>query len=188
MDALMTALVAAALASIGDKPAWLAAVLADRYRRPWLVIVAAALALAAASSLAAAAGAVIGPRFTPEAKLLMLALALILQGGGALGRVKPPERLAGWRIGGFATALLGLFILAFGDGIQFLVATLAARTPLPWLAAVGGAGGALATVSLAAILGERDWLALPLQRLRLGIAVLFLLAGAVLALEALALV
>lgn len=184
----MAALVVGALASIGDKPAWLAAILADRFRAPGLVIAAALLALLAAGGLAAAAGALIGPRLTPEARLLMLALSLLLQGGGALGRVKPPERLDGWRIGAFVTALLGLFILAFGDGIQFVVATLAARTPLPWLAAVGGALGCLVPVSTAAILGERDWLALPLHRARLAIAALFLLAGTVLALQALGLV
>lgn len=184
----MAALLVGALASIGDRPAWLAAILADRSRAPGLVIAAAAVALLAASGLAAAAGAVIGPRLTPEARLLMLALALLLQGGGALGRVKPPERLEGWRIGGFATALAGLFILAFGDGIQFVVATLAARTPLPALAAIGGAAGALAVVAAAAMLGERGWLALPLRRVRLVVAALFLLAGAVLALDALALI
>ena len=38
MDALMAALVAAALAQVGDRPAWLAAILADRYRAPGLVV------------------------------------------------------------------------------------------------------------------------------------------------------
>ena len=44
MDALMAAIVAGALAQIGDRPAWLAAILADRYRAPGIVILAAALA------------------------------------------------------------------------------------------------------------------------------------------------
>ena len=184
----MAALVAAALASVGDRLPWLAAILADRYRSVLTVVLAAALALAAASGIAATAGAWIGPRFTPEAKLLMLAFALILQGGGAFARGKPPERLQGWRIGAAATALLGLFILVVGDGIQFVVVVLAARTPLPWLAGVGGAAGSLAVVTAAALLGERGWLALPLRRIRMGVGVLFLLVGAVLALQALALV
>ena len=188
MDAMMAALVAAVLAGIGDKPAWLAAILADRYRRPGVVIAAAAIALAAASGLAATFGGVLGPKFTPEAKQLMLALALLLQGGGGFWPVKSPERLDGWRLGAFATSLLGLFILAFGDGVQFIVLTLAARTPLPWLAAIGGAAGTLAVVVPAALLGERGWTALPLARARQVIAALFLLAGAVLTMQALALV
>jgi putative Ca2+/H+ antiporter (TMEM165/GDT1 family) len=188
MDALMAALVVAALAGIGDRPAWLAAILADRYHRPGLVIVAATLALAGASGIAALLGATLGPRFTPEAKLLMLALALLLQGGGGLWPVKPPDRLDGWRIGTFATALLGLFILVVGDGVQFIVATLAARSPLPWLAAVGAAAGTLVVVVPAVLLGERGWTGLPLPAARRVIAALFLLAGAVLAMQAFALI
>lgn len=184
----MAALVVAVLGGIGDKPAWLAAILADRYRRPGVVIAAAVVALAGASGLAAAFGGALGPQFTPEAKQLMLALALLLQGGGGFFRVKSPERLDGWRLGAFATSLFGLFILAFGDGVQFAVLTLAARTPLPWMAAVGGAAGTLAVVAPAALLGEAGWTALPLARIRRSLSVLFLLAGAIVALSALALV
>ncbi|WP_198527011.1 TMEM165/GDT1 family protein, partial [Sphingomonas sp. Ant20] len=54
MDALMAALVAAALAQVGDRTAWLAAILSDRYRKPRLVILAAAVALLLAGSLAVA--------------------------------------------------------------------------------------------------------------------------------------
>ena len=43
MDALMAALVAAALAQVGDRTAWLAAILSDRYAKPGLVIAMAAL-------------------------------------------------------------------------------------------------------------------------------------------------
>jgi putative Ca2+/H+ antiporter (TMEM165/GDT1 family) len=85
MDALMAALVAAALAQIGDKPAWLAAILADRYRAPGLVIAMAAVALLGAGLLAALMGALLAPKLTPEAKQLFLALALLFQ--GADGRV-----------------------------------------------------------------------------------------------------
>ena len=184
----MAALVAGALASVGDRPAWLAAILADRLRSATVVAVAAALALALASGIAATAGAIVAPRMTPEASLLMLALSLLLQGGGALARVRPPERLEGWRIGRFPTAFLGLFILVFGEGLQFVVFALAARSTLPWLAAVGAAAGAAVVLGGAAMVGERDWLALPLRRVRVAVGALFLLAGAVLALQALALV
>lgn len=173
----MAALVAAALAQIGDKPAWLAAILADRYRAPGLVIAMAALALLAAGLLAALAGALLAPRLTPEAKQLFLAMALLFQGGGALFPVKAPERLAGWRLGAALTSLLGLFILAFGDGVQFIVLALAARADLPWLAAIGAMLGSLAVIVPAAVLGESGWTALPLAMIRRVIAILFLLAA-----------
>ena len=80
----MAALVAAAFAQCGDRTAWLSAILADRYRRPGLIILAAAIALLAASGIAAAGGAMLAPLLTPNARLLMFALALMLQGGGAM--------------------------------------------------------------------------------------------------------
>lgn len=184
----MAAFVAAALAGVGDAVPRLAAILSDRYRRPLLVVAMAALALLAASGVAAAAGGLLAPRLTPEAKQLFLAMALLLQGGGALFAGKPPDRLEGWRIGAAATSAAGLFILAFGDGVQFIVLALAARSAMPWLAAIGAGAGGLAVVAAAVTLGEADWLRLPLSAMRRGSAILFLLAGAWLALDALALI
>ena len=180
----MAALVAGALAQVGDRPAWLVAILADRYR-PAPVLLAAALALLAAGALAAAAGALLSPQLTPEAKRLLLALALLLQGGGTVFAVKPPERLDRWRLGAFGTAFLGLFILHFGDGLQFITAALAARSSAPWLAAAGATIGALAVLTPAAVLGERGWTQLPLVRARRVIGAVFVLIGLVLGLGAL---
>jgi putative Ca2+/H+ antiporter (TMEM165/GDT1 family) len=187
LDALMAALVAAALAGIGDRPAHLSAILADR-SRPGVAILAALVALAAATALAAIAGTLLAPMLTPEAARLLLALALALQGCGALWPGKPPERLDRWRLGGFATATLGLFILAFGDGVQFVVAALTAGGGSPILAAAGATIGATATITAAALLGERGWLRLPLNPVRWTIAALFLVLAAILALQALHLV
>ena len=113
---------------------------------------------------------------------------LLLQGGGAFFPAKTPDRLDRWRIGAVATAVLGLFILAFGDGVQFIVLTLAARTPVPALAAVGATIGSLVVIVPAALMGEAAWLKLPLKPLRIAIGVVFVLFGLVLALGALRLV
>ena len=102
--------------------------------------------------------------------------------------IKPPDRLAGWRIGAFATSLFGIAILAFGDRTQFITAALAARSPAPALAAVGATLGAL-VVNVAAILaGEGARRKLPLAAIRIAIAILFLITGAMLALSALRLI
>ena len=188
MDALMAAFVAAALAQVGDRTAWLAAILSDRYAKPGLVILMAAIALLAASGLAATLGAVIGPKLAPNAQQLMLALALLLQGGGSFFPAKAPERLTGWKIGALATTALGLFILAFGDGVQFIVLTLAARTPVPALAAIGATIGSLVVIVPAALMGETAWLKLPLRPVRIAIGIVFVIVGLVLALGALRLV
>jgi len=188
MDVLMAGLVVGALALIGDRIPWLAAILADRSGKPLRVVAMAAVAIAAAGAIAATFGTLLAPRLTPEAKQLFLALSLLLLGTGVVGTVKPPDRLAGWRIGTLLTSLLGLFILAFGDGIQFVVLALATRSTLPWLAVVGASIGSLVPIATAAILGERDWLALPLVLVRRVVAGLFLIVGAVLALGALGLI
>ena len=184
----MAALVAAALAQIGDRPAWLTAILADRCRKPWLILAAAALAVAAAGAIAASAGAWIAPKLAPNARQLMLALALGLQGAGAFWPVKPPDRLAGWRLGAFLTSFAGLFILTFGDGLMFIVLALAARSPVPALAAVGATLGSLAVLAPAALMGEAAWLKLPLVVVRRVAGALFLIAGLVLGLGALRLI
>ncbi len=188
MDALMAALVAAALAQVGDRPAWLAAILADRYRKPALVLLAAACALAAASAISAVAGALIAPHLAPNARQLLLGLVLVLQGGGAFLAVKPPDRLAGWRIGAALTSFLGLFILVFGDGLMFIVLALAARSPVPALAAVGATLGGIALLAPAALMGEAAWLKLPLLFARRVVGGLFLLAGLALGLGGLGLI
>lgn len=184
----MAALVAAALCQIGDRPAWLAAILADRYRRPGTVIAAAALALAFASAAAVLAGTVIAPRLTPDARQLLLACALGLQGGGAFFSVKAPDRLSGWRLGAFATSLTGLAILLLGDGMEFVVFALAIRSPVPALAAVGATLGALAILAPAASIGEAAWLKLPQRPARRAIGALFVIAAAALALGAFGLI
>lgn len=184
----MAALVAAALAQIGDRPAWLAAILADRYRAPLLVTAMAALALLGAGLVAALAGALLAPRLTPEARQLFLALALLFQGAGAAFPVKAPDRLERWRLGAGLTSLIGLFVLAFGDGVQFIVVAVAARADLWWLAAVGATIGSLAVIAPAAVLGEAGWRALPLTTARRIVGGLFVLAALSLGLGALRLI
>lgn len=184
----MAALLAAALAQIGDRPAWLAAILADRYRAPGIVIAMSGVALLAASLLAACAGLLLAPRLTPEAKQLFLALALLLQGAGAVVPARSPDRLTGWRLGAAGTSLVGLFILCFGDGVQFVVLALAARAELFWLAAVGAMLGGLAVIAPAAILGEVAWTRLPLGTIRRIVGGLFVVAALALGLSALRLI
>lgn len=184
----MAALVVAALAQVGDRTAWLAAIFADRYRAPVRVILMAALAIALASAAATLGGMLLAPRLTPEARQFFLAVALALLGAGAFVRVRTPDRLAGWRLGATATSLVGLAILAFGDGIQFVVLALAARSTMPWLAVVGATIGSLVAIVPAVLLGERDWLALPLRRLRVATGMLFVVAGTILAIGAIGLI
>lgn len=184
----MAAIVLGALTQATDKTPWLAAMLADRYRSPGFVILAAALALAVNYALGAFGGLIVGALLTPEARLLLLALALVLAGLGTAIRDKAPDSLAGWRVGRGVTVSAGLFIMVFGDRMQFIVAALAARSVLPWAAAVGATIGALAVTGFAALNGERAWRALPLRAIRIAVAAVLTVAGVVIGLSAVALI
>jgi Ca2+/H+ antiporter, TMEM165/GDT1 family len=184
MEALVPAFLFTLLAQAGERSPWLTAILADRYRRPMLVALAATMGQGIGIALAAALGTAIAGRLAPNAQQLFLALALLFAAAGTLFRNKAPDRLQGWALGPLLTPLLGILILAFGDAAQFFVLALAAKG-LPVFAAVGAILGALVVAFAAAMLGEAGWTALPLKWVRWGGGLLFLVIGLVLALDAL---
>lgn len=184
----MAALVLGAICQAGDKTPWLAAILADRFRAPTVVIIATAIALAGNYALGVVGGIILAPMLSAEARLLLLALALVLAALSTTLRSRSPDRLEGWRLGAPGTSTLGLAIMIFGDRMQFVVLALAVRSELPWLAAVGGTIGALAVTIPATLIGERQWLALPQGAIRIGSALLLALVGVILGLSALRLI
>ena len=188
MDALVPALIAALAAGLNDRPAWLAAILADRFRSPLAVLFGLALAFAGASAIAAVSTLLILPILTPNARQLMLALTLLFAGVGCLMRGKPPERLEGWRLGALLTAGLGGFVLALGDRTAFLVFGFAAWGASPAAAAIGGTIGATMLAILAASMGEAAWRRLPIRLFGAAAGVVFLALGALAAAGALRLV
>lgn len=184
----MAALVAAALAQTTDRSAWLAARLGDRFEgRRAAVIAGLAAALIVVNAIAAVAARLVAPLLTPNASALLLALALVSAGGAALVRPKPP-RLKDARAGALIASLAGALALGIGDRTQFITFALAARTPLPVLAAVGATLGGLAILIPAALAGERARAALPEAAIRLGAAAVLLLWGVIAALGALRLI
>lgn len=177
MDALMAAFVAALLTQAGDRTPWLAAILGDRYDRPIAVIAGIAVAIAATNALGVAAGRLVAPILTPDARALMLAVALLSAGGSALFAVKHPGRMAGWRIGAFATSLVGVLAQGVGDRLQFITAALAIASPLPWFAAVGATLGSMVVIVPAVITGEAGRGRLPITAIRIVTGLVLILAG-----------
>ena len=176
MEAIVPAFVLAVLTQLGERPALLSAILSDRYGRPLIVALAAGLAQAAGNALAALAGTAMAPILTPNAQSLLLAIALLMGGFGGLWRVRMPGRLESWHLGALFTPLLGIFILALGDRTQFFTLALATRGQ-PWLAAAGAALGAFGVCFVAAVLGELGWRNIAFGRLRVIVALVFLIAG-----------
>ena len=183
MEALVTSFVAALLAGWSDKTQLVAAMQAERTQRPWLVFAGLLLALAASNLVAAIAGAWIAGAINVRAQTLLLALALLFAGGSGLIRRRPPRP---------ATArlpILTVFILCLaaemGDRTQFLTFALAGRFDSVPFAAAGATAGGLAACLPALVLGERLPAVTPLRAIRYAGAALFLLAGAIAAVQAL---
>lgn len=185
MDALLIALLGCLLAEIGDKGQLLVLALANRFQRNGAVIAGIVLAALANAALAAAAGAFIAPMLGSDARLLFLALALLFLGIGMIWPVKPPDPLASWRIGPLLTTALGLFILGFGDGAQFLILGIATRTADPVLAAIGGAAGIIIASVPIVLLRDRLFRVLPLRAIRVVSGLLLLLIAMAVAVSAL---
>jgi len=185
MDALLTALIGCLFAEAGGASQLLVLALAMRFQRPAPIIAGVIVAAAANAAISAAAGAFIGPMLGSNARLLFLALAVLFLGLGMLWPVKAPDPLANWTIGPFLTAAIGLFILGFGDGAQFLILGIATRTASPALAAVGGALGIMAALIPAALVRAPHFRALPWRQVRLAGGVLMLIVALILAVNAL---
>ncbi len=174
----MPALVAGLLLGIGDRTSGRAAILADRSGQPGRVLLAAALAFAAGNAAAAQASLFL-PRMSPNSGDLLLALALGFAALGALAGARRPESFANW------PALPALFVLGFGEGMQFVTFELANSAAVPACAAIGGTVGTLAAIAPAVALGETAWLKLPLQPVRRATGAILLLVALILAAGAL---
>ncbi len=185
MEALVPAFVAALLLQIGDRSPWLVAILADRYGRPVTVAIAALIAHGAGNAIAGIGGLLIGPILTPNAKQLLLAIALIFAALGLLWRLGKPDRLESWRLGSFLTAFLGVFILALGDSTQFFTLAFAARGNSPWFAVIGATAAVFVVNTAAAMMGELQWRRLPVRGFRIVLGLLCLAGGAMLGASAL---
>lgn len=179
----MISFVAALVATWSDKTQLVTAMLAERTQRPFLVFAGLTLALAAGSIVAALAGTYVGHLINPRAATLLTALALLFAGGSGLIMRRPP---------GPATVklpLLTAFILCLaaemGDRTQFLTFALAGRYDSAPLAAAGATAGALAACLPALVLGEELRTATPFRILRYVGAALFLIAGFIVAVQAL---
>lgn len=184
MDALLLALVGCLLAEIGGKGQLLTLALARRYDRDGAMVAGIVIAAIANAALSALAGAWIGPMLGGDARLLFLALAILFLGAGLLWPVTAPDTLDGWRIGPFLTAMLGLFILGFGEGAQFLILGIVTRMGHPALAAIGGTIGVAAALVPVVLLRDALLDRLPLRAIRWTAGGLMLLGGAIMALRA----
>jgi len=183
VEALVTAFVAAFLATWGAKTQLVVAALAAATRRPVLVMAGLALAALASSIVAAVAGIWIAATITIRAMTLLTAVALLFGGVSALIARQRKETVTA-RLP-LATAFILCLAAEMGDSAQFLTFALAGRFGSAPLAAAGATAGIAAACLPAAILGERLEAAVPLRAIRYGVAALFLVVGFIVAMKAL---
>ena len=188
MDALFLSFIAAGLAEWGDKTQLLVVALAIRYRRPGAILAGVALAALANGLIAAFGGTLVHDMITLRAVSLLVALALLFAGVAGLLRKKMPEASFPGMRSAFLASALGFFIFEFGDKTQFLTFAIAAQYDALALAAAGATAGVLVAAAPAALLGARLPAVVPMRPLRIAIALLLLLAGFVVAINALRLV
>jgi putative Ca2+/H+ antiporter (TMEM165/GDT1 family) len=188
VEPLLTSFVAAALAEWGAKTQLLVVLLAARYRRPFPILLGAAIAAIANSLIAAYAGALLHDRVPLRALALLTALALLFAGGEGLFPARRKPMAEGWRTGPFVTALACFFLLELGDRTQFITAAIAARFDAFALAGCGAAAGIIVSTAPAALLGDRLAKRAPLRTIRIGAAILFLIAAFIVGINALRLV
>ena len=148
-----------------------------------LVFAGLLLALAVSNSIAAVAGIYVGHMINPRAATLLTALALLFAGASGLIRRRAPKPAT------IKLPLLTAFILCLatemGDRTQFLTFALAGRFDSVPFAAAGATAGALAACLPTLVLGEELQKATPFRALRYVGAALFLIAGFIVAVQAL---
>lgn len=184
MDAFLTSFFALALAEIGDRPQILCAALAIRFGRVAPVLWGLGLATLVNCFISAFFGQAIHQWISEDPLQLFYALSLFLAGIGMLAWRRPVDLLENWTLSPFLISFLGLFILQLGDKGQFILAATAARTDMWLLSACGGWLGVMIACVPALLLQEKLAAMMPINRIRQGGALLFLLIGAYLALGA----
>lgn len=187
MSALLASFLACLILEMGDGGQKLTLALARRYGSGPSLFAGMAVAAFAGAALSAVGGMIVAPMLGSGARDLFLAVSMLISGGGLFFRQSHPDTLDNWRIGAFATTALGLFILAFGNGAQFLAFGIATRLPDPILIFAGTGLGTLAAWMPAAIGQQAFFDVVPIIWIRRITAIALVVGGCILGLGALAL-
>lgn len=181
MPSFFLAFIAVLLTSIGSRDQILVAQLSARLGRSVSLLVIGWLAAIVTASVMAWAGQAAAQILPPEGKTMLVAIAMLLAAvelfwPNSSKSAKEPTRSL------FAISLV-LFSRQFGDAGRFLVFAIAAATGAPTLAAIGGALGGGAALTLGWFAGEELDRA-PVRIVRLLLGAMVLLAGLVIGLNA----
>jgi putative Ca2+/H+ antiporter (TMEM165/GDT1 family) len=177
MDALLKSWLLVAASEMGDKTQLLALVLAVRYKRPWIIMAGILCATLLNHGLASWVGGYVSTWFSETT--LKYTLAAIF-GAFALWILVPDKDEGGPsndRYGAFVTTLITFFLAEMGDKTQLATVALGARYNAPFWVTVGTTMGMLTADGLAVAFGEKLTEKIPMNKIRIGSAVLFAMFG-----------
>ncbi len=182
MPAFFLTLLASAIASFGGRDYRLVAHLSSRLGGSQVLLVVAWLSAAITAALAGLAGMGIASLLAPNAKAMLVAIALLL----AAAEMVWPWR---WRMAEEPTrssfAILVVLVAAqIGDGARFLILAITLATGAPWLAVLGGAAGSGAVLTLGWSVGPLPAHAGTLRRVRQALAAVLAVTGVVIGISA----
>ena len=180
MQAILDSTLIVALAEMGDKTQLLSLMLVLRYKKPWTIMGAIFLATIlnhlAATWIGSQLAAVI-PR-----QYLQYGLALLFIGFG-FWLLKPDsdeglDQKSSFK-SAFWVALIAFFTAEMGDKTQLVTVALSAKYEAPLLVALGSTLGMMAANSLSVFGGERFIKIVPMNYVRIGACIVFLIFGIV---------
>jgi len=179
MEALLTSTLVVALAEIGDKTQLLAILLATRFRRPWPIIAGIFGATLVNHALAALLGSEVanlldGPIFRYAIALSFIAMAIWTL---IPDKYEEGEKEQVSRHGAFLTTLIAFFLVEMGDKTQVATIALGAHYHQVALVATGTTIGMMLANVPAVLLGDRIIRVVPLNYVRIGAALIFLVLG-----------
>ena len=178
MEALLTSVVAVAIAEIGDKTQLLAIVLAARFRRPVPIIFGILAATLLNHAAAASLGFFVAEWLSGRTFQLVVGAAFIAMAAWALIPDKEDEDAVNRPAGGvFLTTLVAFFLVEIGDKTQIATSLLAAQFHNIELVTLGTTIGMMLANIPAVLLGEAVTRLVPLKRVRLAAAALFAALG-----------
>lgn len=146
------------------------------------LMIAGWIACIVASALAARLGAGVAAELAPEAKAMLVAIALLL--AAVELAVLRPGRAPAEPTRSFGAIALVLAAAQLTAAAGFLVFALAGATGSPWLAAAGGALGSGLVLSAACSAGAEWEKRVPINVLRYGVAALLFVAALYIGLSA----
>lgn len=186
MESLLVSTGVVALAEIGDKTQLLAFILAARFKKPVPIILGILAATVVNHGLAGALGGWITATLSPEILRWALGLSFI---GMALwtlipDKIEEEETQVAQRFGVFGATLITFFLAEMGDKTQVATVALAAQYTGYYAVVAGTTLGMMLANVPAVLLGETITRKLPLPWIHGTAALIFLILGAVVLMNA----